>query len=397
MFDLHKKIDKNGAISPVRAFIAVYYWHSFDISMPVITIMNKKPRVVFAVIFMSEREKFGLQELAVVLSHYDLGTISTVKEYARGSRKAPKLLIRAEKGDYLLKRRARGKDDPFKVAFCHAIQLYLAEKQFPLPHLIGTKSDNNSMLQLSGTIYELFEYIHGTGYDNSPEATQDSGRILALYHKLLRDYTPEYEPPTGSYHNSRHLGSSIDQIPGTISRGSAQQGDTLVVTDTLEVLRAAYVEAAAKVNSLGLMDWPLQIVHCDWHPGNMLFRNQKVVAVIDYDSARLQQRIVDLANGVLQFSIIGGGDDPGTWPDHVDEGRFETFMHGYDSVDMISVAELQAVPWLMVEAMVAESAFNIASTGSFGRIEGFGFLKMIERKVKWVQKHADRLMKLIHS
>ncbi|MGC8623796.1 MAG: phosphotransferase [Phycisphaerae bacterium] len=346
---------------------------------------------------MSEREKFGTEELTVVLSHYDLGVINTIKEYARGSRKAPKLLIRAEKGDYLLKRRARGKDDPFKVAFCHAIQLYLSEKLFPLPHLIGTKRDNNSMLQIDSSIYELFEYIRGTSYDSSPEATQDSGRILALYHKLLRDYTPEYEPPVGSYHNSRHIGSSIDQIPVTFSRESVVSAQARPVAATLEVLRAAYVEAAQKVNALGLPDWPLQIVHCDWHPGNMLFRHQKVVAVIDYDSARLQQRVIDLANGALQFSIIGGGDDPETWPDQVDETRFARFMHGYDSVDIISIAEVQTIPWLMIEAMVAESAFHIAATGSFGRIEGFGFLKMIERKVKWVQEHADGLAKLLHS
>ncbi len=353
------------------------------------------PRVKPAAYCMSDREKFGSDELAIVLSHFDIGIINSIKEYPRGSRKAPKLLIRAEKGDYLLKRRARGKDDPFKVAFCHAIQLYLAEKQFPLPHLIGTRHDNNSMLQLSGTIYELFEYIHGTGYDNSPEATQDSGRILALFHKLLREYTPEYEPPTGSYHNSRHIGNSIDQIPVTFSRSGLSPDNARQAADTLEVLRAAYIEAAAKVNEFGLPDWPLQIVHCDWHPGNMLFRDQHVVAVIDYDSARLQQRIVDLANGVLQFSLMGGGDDPSTWPVHVDEVRMERFIRGYDSVDMISVAELQAIPWLMIEAMVAESAFHIAATGSFGRIEGFGFLKMIERKVKWMQDNAARLLKLI--
>jgi hypothetical protein len=68
------------------------------------SIIFEKPRVAFAVKFMSEREKFGIEELAVVLSHYDIGVITTLKEYARGSRKAPKLLIRSEKGDYLLKR-----------------------------------------------------------------------------------------------------------------------------------------------------------------------------------------------------------------------------------------------------------------------------------------------------
>ena len=86
-----------------------------------------------------QREKFSAEELAIVLSHYDIGVVDSIVEYPRGSRKAPKLLIVSEQGKFLLKRRARGKDDPYKVAFCHALQLFLAGKQFPLPHLIGTR------------------------------------------------------------------------------------------------------------------------------------------------------------------------------------------------------------------------------------------------------------------
>src|SRR3954467_2145964 len=108
-----------------------------------------------------QREKFGPEELPIVMSHYDIGVIESIVEFPRGSRKAPKLLIVSEQGKFLMKRRARGKEDPFKVAFCHAIQLHLAAQQFPLPHLIGTKRDNNSMLQHRGAVYELFEYIPG--------------------------------------------------------------------------------------------------------------------------------------------------------------------------------------------------------------------------------------------
>src|SRR5277367_2463516 len=140
---------------------------------------------------MSDREKFNAEELLIVMSHYDIGGIKRIKEFARGSRKAPKLVIAAERGHFLLKRRARGKDDPFKVAFSHALQLYLAGKQFPLPHLIGTKKDNNSMLQWRNSVYELFEYIPGQAYPQTLEATFDSGRILSLYHKLLQDFRSE--------------------------------------------------------------------------------------------------------------------------------------------------------------------------------------------------------------
>jgi homoserine kinase type II len=345
---------------------------------------------------MNDRERFSLEELVIVMSHYDIGAITAVKEFPRGSRRAPKLLISSEKGEYLLKRRARGKDDPFKVAFSHALQLYLASRQFPLPHLIGTRKENNSMLQHNNSVYELFEYIRGNSYDNSLEATFDAGKTLALYHKLLRQYTPEFEPPVGSYHRSRAIRNSLEQLPNTLEdpeRAAPVPEDQRDATTRF--LRQAYYQAADKVEADGLNQWPAQIVHCDWHPGNMLFRHRKVVAVIDYDAARLQQRVIDVANGALQFSILASGEDPAQWPDYLDETRFKRFIRGYDEVDPVSVAELKVIPWLMVEAMVAESVLPIAATGSFGRLEGYGFLQMIERKVRWVQANAENLIRAV--
>lgn len=346
-----------------------------------------------------DRDRFAADELAIVLSHFDLGVLEAIQEFPRGSRRAPKLIIRTENGVCLLKRRARGKDDPFKVAFAHALQLYLAAKQFPLPHLIGTRKDNNSMLQWRGAIYEVFEYISGTGYDNSLEATQDAGKTLALFHKLVRDYTAEYEPPTGSYHASKAVTGSLQQIPVTLAKvdpRSATEQATRIEQVTAFLLHS-YREAAARANEIGLIDWPMQIIHSDWHPGNMLFRKTRVVAVIDYDAARLQQRVIDAANGALQFSILGGGDDAAQWPDYLDESRYKRFLRGYDSVNVLSKSELRTVPWLMIEALIAESVIPIAQTGSFARMEGFGFLLMVERKVRWLQEHAEKLANVLGS
>ncbi len=347
------------------------------------------------------RSRFAADELAVVLSHYDLGTLDQVQEFPRGSRKAPKLLIRSDKGMYLLKRRARGKDDAFKVAFCHAIQLYLSEQQFPLPHLIGTKKTNNSMLQWKGGIYELFEYIKGSSYDSSLEATTDSGKILALFHKLLRGFKSKYQPPQGSYHAARSVDTSMQQVPITLRRidPAAAAANQESVGHLVQFLHHSYRDAAKRVEAAGLKDWPAQIVHSDWHPGNMLFRGSRVVAVIDYDAARIQQRVLDVANGALQFSILGGGEDPSTWPEEIDLGRFKRFLRGYDSVPdaVLSSAEIEVVPWLMIEALIAESVIPIAATGSFARMEGVTFLQMVRRKVRWLQKNAKTLIEAVDA
>jgi len=301
-------------------------------------------------------------------------------------------LIRADGKVYLLKRRARGKDDAYKVAFCHSIQLHLAAKQFPLPHLIGTRKDNNSLLQWKDTIYELFEFIKGTGYDQSLEATQDSGKTLGLFHKLLEDFESDYDPPKGSYHASRMVRSAIEQMPAALANARSRNDEEVALIEELtEYAHTAYNAAAQRTEDSGMAEWPAQIIHSDWHPGNMLFRGNRVVAVIDYDAARLQQRVIDSANGALQFSIIGGGDDPTTWPEYLDLSRYKRFLMGYDSVSQLAKAELDVLPWLMIQALIAEAAVPIGQTGMFARMDGLAFLQMVRRKVDWMQANAQKL------
>ncbi len=343
----------------------------------------------------TDREKFGTEELALALSHYDLGTIRNIQEFVRGSRRAPKVVIDSQRGKFLFKRRSVGKDNLQKVAFTHQIQLHLAGQNFPLPHLIGTRNSNNSMLVWNSRIYEMFEYIQGENYDGSLDATFNAGRILGLYHKLMRDFQSEYKPPTGSYHDAPAIQQAIRNTVGSLPAEGRPSAE--VVSQTIDSLESEYRQCAKTADTAGLSGWEVQIVHADWHPGNMLFSERHVVAVIDYDSARLQQRAIDMANGALQFSILGGGDDPSKWPDQPDENRLKRFLLGYDSVNVISQAEIQAIPYLMCEAMIAEAVLPIAATGSFGRMEGYPFLQMIDRKVKWLLTHLKKLSDMLND
>lgn len=303
------------------------------------------------------------------------------------------MVINSQRGRFLFKRRGKGRDDLAKTAFTHQIQLWLAAENFPLPHLMGTRDDNNSMLVKNGTIYEMFEYIEGGPYDGSLEATSHAGRILALFHKLLRNFSSDYKAPTASYHNAAAVQQAIRNTVKSLPLET--RPPTEVLSKTIETMANAYQSCAEKTNQCGLHDWPSQIVHGDWHRGNMLFCNRNIVAVIDYDAARRHQRIIDLANGALQFSIIRKGTDASQWPDHLDKTRYKRFMRGYDSVNVVSVAELKAMPYLMCESMIAEAALPIGTTGLIGQMQGFPFLQMVNRKVKWLLSHIDELYEAI--
>lgn len=338
------------------------------------------------------RAQFETEELKAVLREYDLGRVSHVERQTKGSRHSPKLVLTTDRGRYLLKRRASGRDHPMKVTFAHQVQRYLAERDFPLPRVISVRSDDDTMVIINDRIYEIFEYVEGVTYDGSWEATFDAGRVLGEFHKLVADYESDWSPARKGYHDSSSVRTNLSRLPASIGNDDSVVGKESELLATISSLYEAYERAAETVNDAGYSDWPEQIVHADWHPGNMLFMDDRVAAVIDYDSLRLLPQATDLANGLLQFSIVGGPIDPIKWPPELDEERFRRFLLGYDQISATHGEQMACIPRLMIEALIAEAVMPIAATGSFGRMEGFRFLQMINRKVHWLEQNHERLI-----
>jgi Ser/Thr protein kinase RdoA (MazF antagonist) len=338
-----------------------------------------------------ERERFSPSELAVVLSHYDLGVIESAKEFARGSRRSPKLLLRTADGRYLLKRRAQGRDRPARVTFAHSLLWHLLQKGFPVPRLLSTRDTQESVLTHAGGVYELFEYMGGERYDESLEQTAHAGKTLARFHRAVADFQTAWQPPPGGFHDSMAVRSGLNAIPTTIASHDSVVGYEAELLSLTQELYERYDEAAEAANRLGYAHWPGWIIHGDWHPGNMLFRNNKVTVVLDFDATRRSPTVVDVANGMLQFSILRGGGDPGQWPEFFDQPRMRRFLMGYASRVKLDPTQLQAIPHLMIESLVAECVVPVAATGSLGQIPGFGVLQMVRRKVHWLLRNFERL------
>jgi len=330
---------------------------------------------------------FSSEELVRVLSHYDVGIIHQVKSLSGGNRRAPKMVVVSDQGKFLLKRRPRGKDDLYRVAFAHAVQAHLAEKAFPVTSLLATRSDNNTILQLNSHIYEFFKFVSGARYDGSPESTIDAGRQLANFHRHLADFAHEFKPLQASFHDSSTVRTHLRTIGS--DRTARPSGK---LQDTAEALMILYNESSIRINQLGFDSWPKQVIHGDWHPGNMLFSRQKVAVVLDFDSIRVAPAVVDLANSMLQFSIVGGRPNPADWPDYFDQDKLLQFLAGYKKgasreTALLDEYKLRALVDLMIETMIAEAVLPIAATGFFGHLHGTDFLLMIRWKAKWLTKN----------
>jgi len=340
-------------------------------------------------------------EAAAVCAQYDLGVVEQVRPLPRragGSSRSGKAILATRDGAYLLKRRPPHAD-PRRVALSHQVQLHLQAAGFPVPPLVGTRADNNSMVQIADRVYEVFRFIRGEPYDGSGAATAAAGAALARYHRCLLSLAPAWDPPTSSYHASPAL---LTRFEPAVRRATDSPDDRAAARD----LSRLYAAAAREADRLGVASMPRQLVHGDWHPGNILFHPgaapPAVAAVVDHDAVALWPRILDLAYGALHFSLpratlAHASERPLTRRDSPDLLRLAAFCRGYhdESAAPISAAEAAALPWLMIEAMVADASAAWAGlgspsphVGSAGESDSAGFLGLIARKADWLARHA---------
>jgi len=333
--------------------------------------------------------RFHSQELAIVVSHYELGTIRDIQPLRRGKEQAPKLVLWTEKGKFLLKKRPLGHDDPYRIALAHDLQLYLLRQHFPIPRLIGTRHSNSSMLQTDTAIYELFEYIDGKTYSGAEPATKNAGETLRFFHRALEQFTPAYQVPTRTYHNGAGVRNHIQAIPAGPAKSENTADADQNIRNLADSLFRAYNLASDAADNAGYSRNDPVICHGDWHPGNLIFQNERVAAVIDCESVRFMPALGDVALGCLQFALQAHhGLDPQQWPDSFNSQRIRWFLQGYQT--SWTRDDLNIIIALMIEALIAESVTSIAATGMFANLRGATFLQIIARKVLWLQNQAPK-------
>jgi Ser/Thr protein kinase RdoA (MazF antagonist) len=328
---------------------------------------------------------------------YDIGELRGAQELHRGAGRSPKVILDTSTGRRLLKRRPPGRTALDRLQCAQRVHEALREAAFPVARLIAPRDRREGYVQHNNHTYELFEYIETEPYNGTLSATLEVGQVLGDFHRVLATLRDALPAPHGGYHDLAAVRTGLNAIPSSIDAHASVFGREAELLSLIQRLYDRYDEACARVEGEGFAQLLPHVLHGDFHPGNVLFHNGHVAAVIDFDSVRIGPRVLDLANGLLHFSILGGGHDPDAWPAYFDASRIKRMVLGYRGRTPIAGHEVRMLLPLMSEALISEAVGPIAATGSFGRLPGFGFLKMIERKVAWLEANAGQLMSALGS
>lgn len=230
-----------------------------------------------------------------------------------GGGRSASVIVETSSGRRLLKRYKPAVRDE-AIVHEHSVLLHLSRIGFGSSvRVVARPDDGGTVVTLEGDRYALFEYI--------PDAFQyyrylmtsstrrgyvaQAGDLLARFHAALRGFTPSgmnwigFDPATGRRERDQEWYAERLERCRRAGRDSTDD----VVRDLVRRADALGDELSRLEGRLEAAGLERQVIHGDFGPHNLLFRQAGPPMVIDLEISRLDWRSLEVANALWRFGF----------------------------------------------------------------------------------------------
>lgn len=252
-------------------------------------------------------------EIEHILQNYEIGDLVYYKQDERGycnTNFAIETALHGERQKYFFRRYKSGIKRE-ELLFEHSLINHLAEVKFSLvPRLIKTK-DGESFVQQFDSVnggdqffYAIFEFL--TGEDKytwvnpqcSVEEIVNAAAVLAKFHHAVNGLLPEgtrYQPKIHDL-----LPQVNSNTRNCLQRGRGNVFD-IYLAENADLIYRNVTQAQSDLSRLECQNLFELVNHCDFHPGNLKFEGNQVVALLDFDWSKIEVRCFDVALAIFYF------------------------------------------------------------------------------------------------
>ena len=277
-------------------------------------------------------------ELEQVLAIYGLGKVRALC-HVEGGVVDENWVVETDGGRYFLKRRHPRRHQSEQLIHAqHALMVWLRQRGFPAPRIVPT-TEGRSYLRLAGQVYEVEHYIDGVPYKHDrPEHLDEAARMMGRYHQCVEGYAPEAFRARDVLYDAAVAGEALDRL----CRAWLVDQDA-ALTRVASRLKALVEDLALRFSGHGPL--PHRVIHGDYHGGNLLYRGDQIVGVVDYDKANWQPRVAEVAETLIYFSAPRKVQMAHlVYPGALNRERFARFVHNYATMAGLEPDEARAVP-----------------------------------------------------
>lgn len=237
-------------------------------------------------------------QLEAVLAAYGLPARGRPRTLSAPGSRGATVRLSTPDGDVVVKR-YKDSVDGSSVRIEHAVLATLAAAQYPAPRLRHTP-EGESFVTVEGGSFAVYDALHGYRHPHEMlMASRDRREVERLAGTMLADLHRTLEavdvPPSASLGFVSRDGPRVREVEWYTSR--------LEDADVPSQMRAwAATELRRLSERLAARQLPLTVVHGDFGPYNLMLKRGAPAVLVDYELARLDWRLVDLATGLVWWA-----------------------------------------------------------------------------------------------
>lgn len=328
---------------------------------------------------MTEKRS-GLEILAAVIrEYYDLGTVGIPEQLVDAhQRRHRKLVVDTAGGRFLVK---TYKNDPVvldALRFQHRLSDHLYENGVPVARIQrGRDGKGIVVVERENWALELQAFVEGEPMQVSSQTLAIAAEALGRFHAVCRDLP---RPPRDAQmwrfsEVPRESFAKLYEIAKT-------QGDESTVTKYCNEIVLFLRDAAKKLDWEARNKFETGLIHGDYHGGNLLFRDDKLMAIVDLEFAGDGCYLEDLAYAMSNLCVRTTNSVERLTT------RADILLDNYQRYRSLSFYEYVALYYAVGIKHVTTVSYQIAQLG--GQMAGYSAAQWMERLAKQCDWLADR-------
>lgn len=253
-----------------------------------------------------------------IIAHYHIGTLVEARKIESGYVNESYQITTVANGRrqcYFL-RAYQPRSRESRIRFEHSLIAHLLAEGFAFtPALIATRSGATYVKKAtSGTelrFFAIYQFLEGPdthSWDHpacSARELASAAAILARYHAAVVDFAYPQIAQT-----------IVDILPVIAAKAKAcldgRSQFSALLSRYIKDLLVTIDDIAADLDRQNYTQLPHLAIHGDYHPGNLKFCKGKVTGVYDFDWAKMDTRVFDVALALTYFATIWQGASAGS-------------------------------------------------------------------------------------
>ena len=360
-----------------------------------------------------EKQKTGLegtwlhQQLIEIIDElYDLGRVQEVYEILGGYINRSYGLVVERDGirkNYFLREYKPGIAED-EIKFEHALITHCAIRGFTVAAQVIANRQGATYIKPanSKSFFAVYEFLEGEdkyAWNNptlNDEEFVSASKMLATFHTAALEFDPgkfqRVEPPIRDL-----LPTLSSEFKKYAKTGGTSNFHRFFLAHLKDILASI---ANSRITEVDTSQMPFCPIHCDYHPGNLKYDNNRVVGIFDFDWSKIDLRLFDVCMAVDYFCCSWDGKTDGDL--HME--KVALFLNAYqdqlnqtDILKPLNEAEIKILPGMLTAANLCIINWIVSTFYADDDLNDHEYLAYLKHSVRLmysIEKHRRTISRI---